>query len=44
MLLAPARVLAQIQLIRFAGQAAIAGQESTQRQPLGVGEHRRSRN
>jgi len=39
MLLAPARVLTQVQLVRFAGQAAIAGQESSQRQPLRVAEH-----
>jgi hypothetical protein len=39
MLVAPARILAQVQLVRFACQAAIASQESCQRQPLSVGEH-----
>lgn len=35
-LVAPARVPAQVQLIRFAGQAAVAGQESRECQPLDV--------
>ena len=40
-LVALARILAQVQLVGFAGQAAVAGQESGECQPLGVGEHRR---
>src|SRR6266516_2750791 len=38
---APAGVLAQVQFIRLPGQAAIADQESGERQRLGVGEYRR---
>src|ERR1035441_6314670 len=41
MLLAPAGVLAQVQLISLAGQAAVSGQESGERQPLGIGEYPR---
>jgi hypothetical protein len=43
MLVVPARVLAQVQLVRLAGQAAVAGQESRESQPLGVGKHRHNR-
>jgi hypothetical protein len=43
MLLAPAGKLAQVQLVRLAGQAAVAGQESRERQPLSAGEHRHDR-
>jgi len=39
-LLAPARVLAQIQGIRVAGQGGVTGQKPRQRQPLLAGEHR----
>jgi len=42
-LLAPAGVLAQVQLIGVAGQAAVPGQVSGEGQPLGVSEYRRSR-
>jgi hypothetical protein len=38
-LVAPAGVLAQVQIVGFAGQAAVAGQEAGQREPLGAGEH-----
>ena len=38
-LLAPARVLAQIQRVRLARQAGITGQEPSQGEPLRLGEH-----
>ena len=40
MLLAPARVLAQVQRVRLAGQAGVTGQEPSQGEPLRLGEHR----
>jgi hypothetical protein len=40
MLAAPAGELAQVQLIRLAGQAGVAGQEPGQGEPLGGREHR----
>ncbi len=43
MLLAPAGVLAQVQRVGLAGQAAVSGQEPGERQPLRIREHRRSR-
>jgi hypothetical protein len=39
-LLTPAGVLAQVQGVRLAGQAGVAGQESSQGEPLGLSEHR----
>jgi len=42
-LVAPARILAQVQLLRLTGQAAVASQESRECQPLSVGKHRRNR-
>ena len=39
-LLAPGRVLAQIQRIRLPGQAGVTGQEPSQGEPFGLGEHR----
>src|SRR5213078_5181017 len=39
-LLAPSGELAQVQGIRFAGQAAVSSKEPGQRQPLLVDEHR----
>jgi hypothetical protein len=38
-LLAPAGELAQVQRVRLARQAGIAGQESSQGEPLGLGKH-----
>jgi hypothetical protein len=38
-LLAPGRVLAQVQRVRFAGQAGITGQEPGQGKAFGLGEH-----
>ena len=40
MLLAPVGVLAQIQRIRLPGQAGVTGQEPSQGEPFGLGEHR----
>ena len=40
MLGAPARVLAQVQRVGLAGQAGVTGQEPSQGEPLGLGEHR----
>ena len=40
---APAGELAQVQGVGLAGQAAVPGQEPSQREPLGVGEHRLDR-
>src|SRR5215831_8052638 len=39
-LLAPARILAQVQRVGLAGQAGITGQEPGQRQPLVAGKYR----
>ena len=39
MLLAPANELAQVQRVRLAGQAGVTGQEPSQGEPLGPGEH-----
>ena len=39
MLLAPAGELAQVQRVRLAGQAGVAGQEPSQGELLGLGEH-----
>jgi hypothetical protein len=36
---APGGELAQIQLVRVAGEASVAGQEAEQRHPLDVGQH-----
>src|SRR5262245_66290958 len=38
-LLAPAGELAQVQRVRLAGQAGVAGQEPSQGEPLGLGKH-----
>ena len=40
MLLAPAGELAQVQRLRLAGQAGVTGQEPSQGELLGLGEHR----
>jgi hypothetical protein len=40
MLLAPAGVLAQVQRVRLTRQAGVTGQEPSQGEPLGLGEHR----
>jgi hypothetical protein len=40
MLLAPAGELAQVQRVRLAGQAGVTGQEPSQGELLGLGEHR----
>jgi hypothetical protein len=36
---APDRELAQVEGVRLPGQAAVAGQETGEREPFGVGEH-----
>jgi hypothetical protein len=38
-LLASAGELAQVQCVRLAGQAGVTGQEPSQGEPLGLGEH-----
>jgi hypothetical protein len=39
-LLAPGRVLAQVQRVRLAGQAGVTGQEPSQGEMFRLGEHR----